>query len=205
MKKVELKQMSLDDIVTLQPSDINNTYGNLWKAGPGTKLKVSELLKLSLAESDNTAYLALFRLLSKEEINGVYESLDIEINTESADGITYPIVSPKSYTSIFRSLYLASFVNQDSSSYILNILTNSIFKNTIEGGVPSNIDVAHKIGVFKKFDSKDDVYIDCGIVYVPYRPYILCVFVKNPDENVADQTIAFISKIIYDYISIVGK
>jgi hypothetical protein len=58
------------------------------------------------------------------------------------------------------------------------------------------------VGVFDKIDSSEKVFIDCGIVYIPSRPYILCLFVED-EESVANYQMMTISKMIYDYVSTV--
>ena len=65
----------------------------------------------------------------------------------------------------------------------------------LPSGVPKNIQVAHKIGLVTK-----QIYEDCGIVYVPQRPYILCMVSKS-DATVAQQRMHALSKIVYDYVS----
>jgi hypothetical protein len=59
--------------------------------------------------------------------------------------------------------------------------------------VSETIKVAHKIGVFEESDASQDVFTDCGIIYVPNRPYILCAFVLDTNEQ-AKKHISYISK-----------
>lgn len=200
-KKIERGQMSLNDSLVIKKEHLDQKFGNLWKKGEGTKLSVEDLIRLALVESDNTAYYVLLETLTDEEINEVYENLDIAINQEEEkeEGKFFPIVSPKSYSSIFRSLYLSSFLSEQNSNRILETITKTPFNDKIVAGVPKNIQVAHKIGVFTRADTSKDVFIDCGIIYVPDRPYILCIFAKDTDEQ-AQKHMSHISKMIYEYI-----
>lgn len=199
LKKEEAKKLSLEEKVVLQASDLDDGFGDLWKAGAGSVFTIRELVEKSLKESDNTAYRALFRQLTPEEVNDVYSNLEIQISFIDNN---YPLVSPKSYSSILRSLYLSSYLSKEDSQYLLEVLTGSNFDETITRPIPKNIKVAHKVGVFDKADSKEKVFIDCGIVYIPSRPYILCLFVED-EESVANYQMATISKMIYDYVSTV--
>ncbi len=194
-KKIEKGKMSLSDILTVKKEHLDERFGNLWKKGEGTKLSVEELIKLALVESDNTAYNVLFDQLTPQEVNGVYEGLDIQISKEGE----HMLVSPKSYSSILRSLYLSSFLSEENSNRILEILTKTAFNDKISAGVPENIKVAHKIGVFEKLAGSQNVFIDCGIIYVPNRPYILCAFVHGTNEQ-AQKYMSYISKMVYEYI-----
>jgi len=199
LKKVERGQMSLGDEFVIEKNDLNQEFGDLWKRGEGARLSVEELIRLALAESDNTAYYVLSDQLTSREINEVYDNLDIPLSQKEEEDKIYPIVSPKNYSSIFRSLYLSSFLSEKNSTYILNILTQTAFNDKIVAGVPKNIPVAHKIGVFEETDTSRNILTDCGIIYIPNRPYILCAFVSDTDEQ-AQKHISYISKMIYEYI-----
>ncbi len=198
LKKIEKGELALTDVIEITKEDLNTKFGDLWKKGEGAKLTVEELLKASLILSDNTAYEVLFRLLSVEEVIEVYDNLEIEVTSKEAD----PHVSPKSYSSIFRSLYLASYLSREDSNYLLDVLTKTVFKDKIPAGVPEGILVAHKIGVFSRVDSSEKLFSDCGIVYFPKRPYILCIFVSDTDEQ-AQKHIKYISNMIYKYLEVV--
>ncbi len=198
LKKVEKGDIMLTDRVFLKEEHLDNRFGSLWQRGPGAPITIEELVKLSLQESDNTAYQTLYALLTNKEVEEVYENLEIEVNIASSS----PLVSPKSYSSIFRSLYLASFLLEEESNYLLDILTRTIFHDKIPAGVPKDVQIAHKIGVFSRADTTEKVYTDCGIVYVPLRPYILCIFVQDT-ESVAVKHMSLISKMVYGYVNLV--
>lgn len=200
LKKIERGQLSLDDKLIIEKKYLDKGFGTLWEKGEGTKLSIEELIRLALVNSDNTAYNVLLGQLTGEEITEVYRNLDISITINPKEETKYLRVAPKNYSSIFRSLYLSSFLSEKNSNYILNILTQTIFNDKIPAGVSEGIKVSHKIGVFEELDTSKNVFIDCGIVYVPNRPYILCSFVKDTDEQ-AQKHISYISKIIYDYVS----
>jgi beta-lactamase class A len=196
-KKIERGKMSKDDRFTIKKEHLNQYFGNLWKRGEGVSLSVEELVKLTLVDSDNTAYNVLSDELTEQEAGEVYEGLDIQLTIEDE----YLLVSPKNYSSIFRSLYLSSFLTKEHSSHILDILTQTPFRDQIDAGVPDTIKIAHKIGVFKQVGDAQEVYIDCGIVYVPNRPYVLCVFVQDTLEQAQRHT-SLISRMVYEYIRI---
>jgi hypothetical protein len=43
---------------------------------------------------------------------------------------------------------------------------------------------------------------DCGIVYFPNHPYIVCLMTRGYDWNVLEKTLKDISKIIFDAMRI---
>lgn len=192
-KEIEKGKISEDTVLTLQEEHLDPKFGDLWKRGAGTTLTVKEAIDLALIKSDNTAANALASILPPKALDEVFDNLDIETTTEG----TTNLITPESYSSIFRSLYLSSTVSQESSNKILDILTRTDFNQQIAAGVPENIPVAHKIGIYASENSRSD----CGIVYVPKRPYLLCIITKA-DEEESRAYMSHISKMIYSYIAI---
>lgn len=184
-----------DPLLTLDKDSIDNEFGNLWKKGVGYKLKSSKAVELTLTESDNTAAKSLVPLIEESDFNSVYEGLDIDLKSDDEGAL----ISAKAYSSILKSLYFSSVINKDSSQEILEMLTRTKFPDKISAGVPVDVPVAHKIGDFIADDGKEG-YRDCGIVYVPRRPYILCMFSVG-DEQVARERMQTVSRMIYDYVS----
>lgn len=184
-----------DPVLTLRPQDLDSQFGDLWKKGAGYKLKASEAVRLALEESDNTAAKALVPLIGTLDFASVYQGLDITLDVDKEGAI----LTPKSYSSIFKALYFSSALTKDDSEEILNYLDNSKFPDKLEAGVPDNINVAHKIGDFVDKQG-NEAFTDCGIVYYPRRPYMVCM-VSKTDEQTARERMQDISKMIYDYIS----
>lgn len=196
MEKGDLKK---DTILTVSEENVHKGFGELWKKGAGTKITVKEAIDLSIKESDNTALRALVSALPKGAIEDVFDNLDITIDT----GLGYPIISPKNYSSILRSLYLSSYLQYEDSNEIIDLLTNTKFNDKIPAGVSQGIKVAHKIGLFE-LGEKMNVFSDCGIIYAPNRPYSLCIMVKS-DEDSSRNHMVHISQMIYGYIERVSK
>lgn len=199
-KKVENKELDLDKQLIIKETDLDPLFGNLWKKGTGTKLTVRDAIKLALIESDNTANNALFDLINIADIKDVFASLDIPWG----DSQNVEVVTPKNYSSVLRSLYLSSYLEREHSNEILEYLTQSIDDDKIAGGVPGDIKVAHKIGVYDAANITKRVFTDCGIVYIPHRPYILCIMVRDHERN-SVTFMSDLSKIIYEYLSSVNK
>jgi len=185
----------LDKEINVEKDDIDSQFGSLWKLGEGSKIKTSEAIRLALEESDNTAAKLIARRIMEEDFNNVYEGLDIELQTASGGAV----LTAKNYTSILKALYFSAVLEKDDSNQILNYLTQSEFNNKLVAGIPQNVKVAHKIGEYR--DEKGDrAYMDCGIVYVPKRPYTLCM-VSISDEKIANERMSKLSKTIYDFVS----
>jgi len=193
-KQIELGVLKESDVLIVKNEYLNQQFGDLRKKGAGAKYTVSQLIKYTLKQSDNTAANTLVASLPKGALEEVFGALDLP---KSRLG-PYPVMSPKSYASVFRNLYLASFVSQQNSQEILDILTKTDFRDKLPAGVPADISVAHKIGVFRVKDVQD-VYSDCGIIYRISRPYLMCVMVAANEETAREEIIAY-SKMAFSYI-----
>jgi beta-lactamase class A len=195
-KQINLGKLKKSDILTITEKNLDPSFGTLWEKGAGTNITVEEAVKLALQKSDNTATSVLFTNIPSGALSEVFDYLDIPKELES----TSPVVTAKNYSSVLRSLYLSSYLPPQYSNEILDILTQTEFKEKLPAGVPVGIKVAHKIGVYETNNPKDAAYTDCGIVYVPKRPYILCVMVKDKEEN-ASKYMKDVSSIVYTYVS----
>ena len=194
-KEIEKGNLKLEDTLTISEENLDDRFGNLWKEGVGKQLSVEEAIKYTLEQSDNTAASVLTSSLTNETLIEVFNELDLP-KTRTGP---FPVMSPKSYASIFRNLFLSSYLSNSSSNVILDDLTETDFRDKLPAGVPAEVKVAHKIGVFRIADTQD-IYSDCGIVYVPNRPYILCVMVAGSEEVAREQIVAY-SKMIYSFVS----
>lgn len=196
MNQTHSGKMSASTQLTLQKSNLDPYYGQLWQEGPGYRLTLENAIEIMLTKSDNTAARVISDALPDGAAENIFDLLDIP-KVQKGEAL---VVTPKNYSSILRSLYLSSILPVADSNALLNILTRTDFNDRIAGGVPKNIKVAHKIGVHTSPDLTKSIFTDCGIVYVPKRPYILCVMVES-QENQAMHYMTNISNIIYRYVT----
>ncbi len=197
-KLIEEGKLRKDQKVTIQQSDIDKGFGSLWEKGAGTELEIQEVINYALAESDNTADKILRRLVKEKPVSDIFNYLDIPTDVHEGPGAG---VSAKDFSSIFKSLYFSSYLNYEHSNEFLDILTKSPYNNRLAADIDKDIKIAHKIGMYKHKEVElDEVHSDCGIIYVPKRQYILCVF-STSNEAEATTTIKDISRIVYQYVT----
>lgn len=160
---------------------------------------VEFLIQRMLKLSDNAAFNLLVAHLANETILKVHQDL----------GIAYPeevtpddFVSVKTYASIFRVLYNSSYLSRKYSEQILGFLIESKYQDGLVAGVPEEVKVAHKYGIRNSDDSsvKSQLH-DCGIVYHPQKPYILCAMSKGEDKDRLTEVIQKVSKLVYGEVS----
>lgn len=197
-KQIENGKIKKNDVLTIKGEHLDKRFGDVWKRGEGTTLTAEEAINFSLVDSDNTSSNVLLFAVGGNAIDDVFDSLDVPKDKRG----NFHIVSPKSYSSILRSLYLSSYLKEQSSNEILDILTRTKFNDRLPVGVPKNTKVAHKIGVFSSREEPEETYSDCGIIYVPQRPYLLCIMAKSDEEKTREH-MQQLSKMVYGYVAAV--
>jgi len=204
LKKAEdnpaVLKMELFPIVSTDSGDNIQNIKPSVSLAPDKKYTIEELLEKMIINSDNDAYNTLADNLTSNEITKVYQDLDIDISK----AFTNPngnIITVKDYASFYRILFNASYLNQDMSEKALSLLAQSQYKNGLVAGVPQNINIAHKFGERKYLDSDETQLHDCGIIYLPKKPYLLCIMTRGNDITKASNTIKDISAQVFQYVS----
>lgn len=186
----EQNEVDLSKKVRIKPEYINKSSGSLWNSGVGTEISFEEAIRFMLEESDNTAANLLADYVTAQDYEDVYKALDIPFPADHNNSI-----NAKGFSSIIKALYFSAVLNKEDSEKILELLTKTIYKNKLPAGVPPNITIAHKIGFWG-----ENLYSDCGIVYIPQRPYLLCM-ISHSTEDEAENRMKTISAMVYKYVS----
>ena len=146
--------------------------------------------------SDNQALLLLFDRLPSKYQEELFKLVGID-----AKLITDPTatLSVRRYSIFFRILFNASFLSRTHSEYALKLLTETTFSNGLRAGVPDFIPVAHKFGERKTEDNFQQFH-DCGVVYYPEHPYMLCIMTRGAEAEVLITAIEDVSRFVYQKI-----
>lgn len=164
---------------------------------PDKEYSVEDLIRRMISFSDNNSFNVLVNNIGEEKINKIHSDLGIGVATQETPE---NYISVKTYSSFFRVLYNASYLNRQMSEYALSLLSNTTFTDGIVAGIPQNSIVAHKFGIRQYQDSNEKQLHDCGIVYISVNPYLLCVMTKGDDLEKLAETISKISKSVYENI-----
>jgi beta-lactamase class A len=155
---------------------------------------VSEMVRQMLINSNNNAANVLANAVGADAFKATYAHLGIAQPSASNADYTLTTIT---YASFFRILYSATYLDDEHSEQLLKYLSESTFTQGLVAGVPSGVVVAHKFGE-RAFSNSMDVQLhDCGIVYVPNHPYVICVMTRGTDFNKLAETIADISRTAY--------
>ena len=197
LKQAEKETDLLERIVTF---DLSNDYNLNQNFKPsqslvfGNRYTIRDLIYRMIVYSDNNAFTFLTRIVDPALLDRVYSNLRM-LNPRTIKDDEF--LSVQTYESFFRILYNASYLTRDSSEWALDTLSKSEFRTGLLSGVPSTVKVAHKFGE-KSDASEGTVQLhDCGIIYYPRHPYLLCIMSKGPNFELLDDVVAEISRITF--------
>ncbi|MBI5621183.1 serine hydrolase [Candidatus Gottesmanbacteria bacterium] len=150
---------------------------------------IDELLEHMIIYSDNDALFLLEKNIDSRAIDAITKDLGIETATESTPE---DYLSVKSYASLLRVLFNASYLNAEMSEKALTMLTKVAFTKGIVSGLPKDLPIAHKFGERELPNDVKQLH-DCGIVYYPRHPYLLCIMTRGTDYEKLETVIGTIS------------
>lgn len=191
-----LQKLYLDDLTA--DANIQETVKPLKSVVQGDSYTVEQLLKYMIEYSDNNATEILFKHSNLNTMNKVFSDLDIPSSATTSD-----FISVDTYSFFFRVLYNGTYISHEMSEKGLEMLSKIDFEDGIRKSLPSNVTVADKFGEYYLIngltESNRELH-DCGIVYHPKHPYILCVMTKGDSIDGLKKVIQSISKKTYDSV-----
>lgn len=202
-KSVEEEQFGLKDNMFLTEYYRSEGSGNMQYSQTGRSYSLYDLATLMIQDSDNTATnMLVSKVGSMNDVNAAMRSWGIE-HTHMQTWL--PDLTGNNYTTakdVAQMLYNIGkddnkFLNINSQSDIINIMSK--VKNTllIKAGLPENVSFIHKTGDI------GTMLGDAGIVYLPSgQRYIVVILAMRPHNNINGRLyIQEASKIIYNYMS----
>lgn len=182
---------------------LSNPLANLQD---GTAYTVQDLVRIMIVQSSNAAMSTLIDNLNgtgtRKLLQDAYSELSISLPA-SLQEKDMENMSPKNYSFIFRALYGATFLGRDMSENALKLLSQTAFNEGLVSGVEPGIRVSHKFGaqsLSADGPNSEHQLHDCGIIYLPDHPYLLCVMTKGRDFNTLAAVISDISKTAYEQL-----
>ncbi|TAM98286.1 MAG: serine hydrolase [Chitinophagaceae bacterium] len=171
----------------------------------GTKLPVNDLLYRMITESSNLATDLIVDLVGAENANKTMHELgakDIKVLRGVEDNKAYDLGLNNTVTAydlmvIFDHIADGTVVNKKACDAMIKILMHQHFREKIPALLPADVRTATKSG------SIDKISHDSGIVFLPDgRKYVVVLLSRGiEDEKSADETLARISRIIYNYMA----
>lgn len=160
---------------------------------------MQDAVELMIRYSDNNAYNALTERIPYDTYMELFDVLQIPTDYEA--GIT-----ASEYSYFLRVLYNTTILSQESSEIALGLMTEVSYEQGLRAGVPVTVEIAHKFGTSGEADSGNNKGLrqlhDCGIVYAPGKPYLLCVMTEGKmGVEKLGEAIAEVSKVVWENVS----
>jgi len=219
LDQVDKGKLKLDQAITITKQQVNtDIYSPIKDKYPnGTTMNMSEILKYSIAQSDNVACDVLFELLGGPDFVQQYFTAhdyhDLSIKwTEEIQQHNWDIQFENWTTVSSVNKILFDFYHNDkkllsekSNQFLWNTMRETkTGQNQLKANLPKGTIVAHKTGSSGSHKETGEIAAmnDVGVVSLPDgEVYFISVFVTQSKEDVATNAkiIADISKVTWDY------
>lgn len=217
LNQVDKGKLALAQKIHIKKSELlPNTWSPIRDAYPNgnVDLPLSEIIKYTVAQSDNNGCDILMRLIGgPKPINDYIHSLGIKdvaikANEEEMhkewDVQFLNWSTPKAVTELLTIFYTKKVLSKSSFNFLWKTMVEtSTGTNRLKGQLPKGTVVGHKTGTSgTNKQGITSAINDVGIVKLPNgKHYAIAIFVCNTRENEAtnEKIIADISKLVWDY------
>lgn len=170
----------------------------------GEKETIYNLLYRMITESSNFSTNLIVDLVGAKNANQTMRSIgakDIQALRGVEDNKAYDLGMNNKVTAydlmiIFDHLAKGNVVNKKACKEMINILMHQQLREKIPAKLPADVKLANKTG------SIDKISHDSGIVFLPDgRKYVVVLLSRGvEDEKSVNETLADVSRIIYDHV-----
>lgn len=179
------------DIDTMEDRQASNALQ------PGQAYRVSDLLERMITSSRNDAKILLSLQIGLAGMETLHANLGLP-PIEATHGNVFMTVH--GYAKLFDSLYRSKYLHKDQSEMALALLSRAEFRDGLVAGVAPGVQVAHKFGVWTLAPDQpggpSEQLHDCGIIYDPHGPYMLCVMTRGNTRRELALAIQSISRTV---------
>lgn len=177
----------------------DNLYPSLEPITYGKTYTIEELLRNMSVHSDDTATELLYDSIDKSALDKVYSDLGIGFKEDKQ---TTDSISLKLYSLFFRVLINSTYLSREYSEKALTLLDQLNDQIGVGEDMPRDIIFVHRYGGRKYIENNTPKYqiYDCGIVYYPDHPYILCASVKGHSTTQLQEFMRSLGKEVYSEI-----
>ncbi len=209
-------QLRLNDPLTVLAIDRTGGSGVLQFMDAPLEITVWDAVFLMITLSDNTATNLLLAKLPPHAVTERMQKLGlprtrifVRVNADPEDSFApdsakaygLGMTTPNEIASLLTMLYRRELVSPEASDAMMAVLRHQFYKEGLPRHLPPGVEVAHKTGSLAAARN------DCGIVYAPVRPFVVCVLTKaNEDrrwtrDNAAERLIGNITRVVYETLN----
>lgn len=171
---------------------------------PGQSYTVRTLLERMLIGSANDA----LNLLGMQVPPQQFEEIWSELGVKPLRLAPEVEVTVEDMAAMFQALYDGNWLNRQGSAMLLGWLAQAKWQEGLQARLPANAVVAHKYGIRYLQDAlhpetwNADVPAlqlgDCGIVYKPNQPMLVCVMTEGQSLAAVQTLIADVARMAWD-------
>jgi beta-lactamase class A len=198
-KQQRLKKFTWDEELTIGRDQWTDGSGIL-QARVGERVKIGELMRLMIAESDNIAANILVDLVGPANINQTMDGLGLK-TTHVVDRFREsmaPTTSPEDMGKLLELIATGRLVDASTSEEAMSLLEQKQAQAWLATGLPWWGKLAHKWG-----DVPNGRH-DAGVIYTPHNQVVLAVLTENGSPAAAAEQISSISKRVMTYFEGAG-
>jgi beta-lactamase class A len=196
-------KLDMNERLTLRAGDITTFSDALKGAKPGRQYTVRQLCEAMITWSDNTATDVLLRRLGMASINARLASLGLHDTHVRSDmrHLLYSngqsnVTTANDMAIMLEDIYQKHGMPAKAADGVLDLLKHQHRRHAIPARLPKGTVVANKTGEL------NDALHDCGVVYGPKGPYILCMLSRGiTDKAAARSALQGLSLDIYHAVS----
>jgi beta-lactamase class A len=172
-----------------------------------TQLTNRDLATMMVAVSDNSAANVLIDRVGMKNVNALLDSLglahtrlqrkmmDLKAASEGRENLS----TPREMMILLENIYRGKVLNENNTQDFWQMLSTHK-QSTISRNLPDGVRVADKPGEL------EGVRNDCGVVFVPNRPYVLCVMTSYlHNERDGEEAISRVSAAAYGMFDRLGR
>ncbi len=217
MKQVEEGTLSLDQLVTMESSDIVAGSGVLQNLSEGLRLSLRDVMMLMITVSDNTATNMVVRLVGLEPINAFMAALgahDTVIKKPIDFTLPPPIglSTPKDLVTLLRGIYHRTLVSAKASEWMWDVLTRQQYNTVLARSLPYHLleegdDEPATIVIGSKSGSVEGVRNDAGIFTTPWGDYAVAIMSEGCQDlrfhvdNEAHRILPAVSRAVLEHFA----
>lgn len=153
---------------------------------------VEEALRAMMAVSDNVAAVLVQDRVGARFVNAALQQLGAHDTALLTDDLP---TTAADQALLMEAIARAEVTSPEASQEMLNLLGSETFDFGIPAGLPDDVVVAHKTGLWHHATH------DVGIVFAPSGPYVIAVLTDGGFESDAADVIADVSRIVYEHFA----
>lgn len=191
------RQINLDQEIVVEPRHRAPGAGVL-QSRVGDRVRLREVVRLMIAESDNTAAMMALDTVGLERVNASMRSMGLT-NTRLLDyRVPGAMNPPGPYMTTARDMGLllsriadGELVDREGSDYAMKLLESPQAQNWLGDGLPWYARVAHKWG------DLPEARHDAGIITTPSSGWVIVVMTDNASPETSDDFIRAVSRDVF--------